>query len=293
MSAASPNWGSEMQTTMATSATGGWILLACYAVVCTLFVLRVWHQQRRALDPGAAAIDAPQLDAYELAMLNAGPDLAITSAAVKLRRNLVVRPGRRSRTFIASGRLDPDAPQLEHQLFGAVRRAPGISAQELLHELGDCEALRQIVAKLSDAGLLQSGAVVSRLRRLRFGGAALAMVGIALTWAISDREPNAVAVAAVMTMAVAITTVWLARARPRASAHGRALLQRSREQHTDLRASAEQSQLALAVALFGGAAMWTADASFASAWGISKDTAAWWSGGTYGYGGCGGCGGCG
>lgn len=277
----------------------GWTLLACYAGLCALFAFAVRRQWRRALGPRADAIDAVELDEHELAMLNGGPDLAITSAAAKLRPNLVALPGRPPRTFIASGRLDPHAPELEHELLGAVRRTHGISAPDLLRELADCEPVRRIVARLTEAGLLQDGSAVSRLRRLGVAGAALVMLGLGVVLAaIADREPNAVALAAVTTTTVAITTTWLASARARASARGRALLERSREQRAELRGSTDRAELGLAVALFGGAALWAADADFASAWGASTEPRMWWSGGGYGYGddcgvGCGGCGGCG
>ncbi|MGH2840375.1 MAG: TIGR04222 domain-containing membrane protein [Solirubrobacteraceae bacterium] len=271
-----------------------WTVLASYSGLCALFALAVWHYWRRALDPRAAAIEAVQLDTHELAMLAGGPQLAITSAAVTVRSKLVAQPGRGPRTFLASGDLGADAAELERELFDAVRRARGISAQELLRELPDCEPMRRLTARLTQAGLLQDGRVVSRLRRWRLPGAALVMVGLAVVVIVGrDGEPDAVALAAAMTAAVASLTVSLARARPTATGRGRALLEQVRETRSDLRAHPHGAELPLAVALFGCTAAWAADADFAAAWGATAQPGLWWSGGHYACGGCGGCGGCG
>ena len=81
--------------------------------------------------------------------------------------------------------------------------------------------------------------------------------------------------------------------RPRPACDGprQRALKRWRAQNADLRGFSGLSHGALAVALFGGAALWLAAPEFASALGVERESAA---GGGGGGGGCGGgCGGCG
>ena len=75
---------------------------------------------------------ADPLDPYEIAVLNGGPQLAITIAAAELhRRAELVRSGRQ---ILANRRPEPvrgNGGDLEQEVFEAVERNPGTSPHQL------------------------------------------------------------------------------------------------------------------------------------------------------------------
>lgn len=240
-----------------------------------------------------------QIGAHELAMLAGGPRLAITTAAVAVRPKLITQPGRGPRGFIASGHVDSNATALERELLAAVRRSDGATARELECELRDCAPIRQIVADLAQAGLLRDDRVSAPVKRLRLAGGTLALVALAVVGLSGGHGAAAVALLVAASVAVVIFAGFPVRRRPKPTRGGKQLLDEWRASRSHLRDRPGRAELALAVALFGGAALWSADAAFAAAWGASAQPGLWWSGaggpcGACGSGGaCGGGGGCG
>ncbi len=255
-----------------------------YGALCVAVAAAIAWQWRQALGskPG---VESAQLDAYRLAMLNGGPQLAITAAATTLHTAGVLRDGDRPRTLVVDGRLDRDADELERAVFDVVWREPEIKTSALRRELERSEPVAGLASRLADVGLLMKPEVIARLRRLWVPGVALVVLGAARVWAGLDAGAP-VAYLAIMVVAVACATVWLAFQRPWASARGRALLARRRTGRMDLISGGAGAELPLAVALFGGGALWAADPGIASAWGVPRESA--WDPRR---GGCGGTGG--
>jgi hypothetical protein len=88
-------------------------------------------------------------------------------------------------------------------------------------------------------------------------------------------------------------TIWVARGRVFATGRGRAIVRAHREDHDDVRRVPTASESVLAVALFGGAALWLADPAIASTLDVPReDHAGWGRGGgatcSSGGGACGG-----
>jgi uncharacterized protein (TIGR04222 family) len=276
------------------NATFSW----CYAVLCALVLAGIWLRRRTLLGAGDGCARPRSLDAYELAMLNGGAQLAITIAAAELHRvgSLVRGPS----GAIVEVRRGPDRAadgtgELEDEVFDAVLRNPGVCARTLRKELAGCRPIRRIAWALVEAGLLLDGrrrAQVDRLwlwilPLLALGGARLVAAG---------GDDVAADDLTLMLLALAAGMVWLAMQRPRATARGRRLLETARGGRKALGRIPSQSELPAAVALYGAGVLWFADSGIASAWAVPRARGTTWSGdaGARGAGlGAGGAGECG
>ena len=246
-----------------------------YAGLCVAVALAIrWHWQR-TLGPRPHA-ESAELDAYRLAMLNGGPQLAITAAATRLHTDGVLCDGDEPRTLVLNGRLHSNADELEWAVFDAVQREPNIRTAALRRELEDSEPVKRLTARLADAGLLVKPGVATKLRRLWLLGTALGVLGAARIWAGIENDA-AVGYLTILVIVVVMATFWLARKRPWATARGHALVSRQRTSNRDLSTTGSGPQLPLAVALYGGAVLWTADPAIALAWNVPRENA---SGGT-------------
>jgi len=273
-----------------------------YAGLCVAVGLAIrWHWQR-TLGPRPHA-DSAELDAYRLAMLNGGPQLAITAAATRLHTDGVLCDGDDPRTLVLNGRLHSNADELEWAVFDAVQREPNIRTAALRRELEESEPVKRLASRLADSGLLLKPEIGSKLRRLWLLGAALVSLGGARIWAGIENDA-AVGYLTILVIAVALATFWLASKRPWATARGHALVARQRTSHRDLSTTGSGPQLPLAVALYGGGVLWAADPAIALAWNVPRENTSGgtgtssgggcgggWSGGGDGGGGGGGCGG--
>ena len=264
-----------------------------YAVVCAALVGALWARRRSLLGAGEDASSPAGLDPYELALLNGGPQLAVTLAAAALHRSAsLVRSGRqviaRRRPEAAAGR----GSELEHELFEAVERNPGTSPRKLRRMVQDGPAVQRIAADLTQAGLLLDPARRRQISLLWLWTVPLLALGVArVVSAVQDAQPLLGIGAAVV--ALGFAALWLARDRPRATASGQRLLDGERGGRRNLGRVPAPAEVPMAIAVYGVGALWVAEPGVASAWSVGRDQG--WTPSTFHGSGCGtgGSGGCG
>jgi hypothetical protein len=100
--------------------------LLLYGAVCAVWAGGLWLLRRHLLGP-SGTVERQEPDVYELAVLNDGPELAITAAAARLSAAGVIEPDDQRHTLRVSGSLPADANPLEREVFEAVYRLPGIT----------------------------------------------------------------------------------------------------------------------------------------------------------------------
>jgi uncharacterized protein (TIGR04222 family) len=271
----------------------GTSFLWLYAGLCVVTVVAVWLLRRRLLSSGAGAPSAPSLDVYELALLNGGPQLAITSAAAKLHNEESLAAGPKPKTIVADSRPS-GGDELEHEVYSAVERTSGISSRALRRELERCATINRMQTQLIEAGMLLDDRRRAIVNSLWLAGVALLALGIARVVA-GIRNDRPVTYLVFMLLAVAWATLLFARRRTRATARGRELLDAQRGGRKTIGHAPVGAEIPLAVALFGTGVLWMADPGIASAWAVPREHA--WAGDSGGSGysatsGCGG-GGCG
>jgi uncharacterized protein (TIGR04222 family) len=288
--------------TAETWALSGPDFLWAYAIACGLAALWVWHRWHSAYlaTPAALGEGEPEIGLYDLAMLGGGPQLAITSAATQLHRDGVLEIDAADGTLRVTGRLDAGADPLEQAIAAVVSQAPGTTSDEMRAQMRDSGAIRAMADELTAAGLLVDEQRAARVRALWLVFAALAAVGIArIVAGLLAGAP--IGWLALVVLAVIGAAIALAR-RPRVTRRGRAVVRRWRAEREELRERPAAAEVALAAALFGGAALWLAEPAVASALGVPRDEGdarAAHRGCSAGGGcsscggGCGGCGGCG
>ena len=261
-----------MLTTATTWGVTNAEFLAGYAALCAAAAAGVWSQWRQARGHEERSADPlPELDAYAIAILGGGPQLAITSALTQLYRDGVLRVRRREGTLKLSETGATAADPVERAVLETVRGRPRISTAELRRTLEDDEALTSIAAQLRREGLLLDDEQASRVRRLRLAGALLAGLGVARLVAVW-REGGAVGWLAALVLIVTAATVWLLCHRPLATSRGRGVLERLRAEREDLRRDAAGSESAMSVALFGGGTLWVVEPAIASAFGVPRES---------------------
>ncbi|MEJ7894850.1 MAG: TIGR04222 domain-containing membrane protein [Solirubrobacteraceae bacterium] len=279
-----------------------------YAGLAAVAGLVAGWQWRAAMGPEAGTEHA-ELDPIRLALLNGGPQLAITTVAAKLHRDGALRAGEKPGTLVADGTLGSDAGELERAVLEAVEREPGIKTGALQRQLQSSDAVTAAITRLADVGLLIEPGTIKRLRRLWLIGLALAAFGGARIAAGLNNDAD-VGYETMMAFTVVCASVWLRLRRPWATSRGRALVAQQRRRRSSLLGRASGAELPTAVALFGGAALWAADPAIASTLGVPRESG-WftghggggggtgtycgggWGGGDGGGGGGGGGGGCG
>jgi uncharacterized protein (TIGR04222 family) len=246
-----------------------------YASSCVLLHvanLVVW----RFADRTAAAVDdPPAVDVYELAMLNGGPPLAITTAVTMLHRRGVLGAGRSPGMITVTGELHADADPIEREVHDAVRRTSAVAATALPRELADSDALENIQAGLRRGRLLIDARSIWWGRALWLGGPfVLLVVGVArlvTTW--DGDNDDATTYLLLLTLWVALVAAEHVGDKPRyqsrfagppsTTALGRSLLTRWRKENPDDIAS-EEERIALTIALTGDPKRCIADPLLAS-----------------------------
>ena len=254
--------------------------LWCYAFVCALILAGIWLRRRSLLTVHGGGACPPSCDAYELAMLNGGPQLAITIAAAELHRVGALACG-------GSGKLvkvgqQPDrvaegAGELEDEVFDAVLRNPGVSARALRRELDGCAPIRRIASTLTQAGLLLDDRRRAQVNRLWVWTLPLLVPGIARVTAAGG-DDAAVTSLTMMLLGLATVALWLATQRPRATARGRRLLRAERAGRRTHGRMPRRAEIPAAVALYGAGVLWVADPGIAFAWDVPRERGTTWTG---------------
>ena len=267
--------------------------LLLYGGLCMTTYLVARAMWLRTLGPEPPDPDPRRLDVYEAAMVGGGVQLAITAAATKLHSDGRLRQGSAGASaLVVAGELARDAHPLERDVFEAVRRTPDISTAQLRRELDDSPAIDALLTRLTEEGLVVDAPRDRAYRRLWVACALLAAFGAARLIAVWAGGGHGVSVGylVALTVAAAMGTIVVLRRDPIATRRGRALVTEQRERHELLRASPSAGDAVLAVALFGGAALWLADPAIASVLEVRREAAQ--SGGAR-HDTCGGGGGCG
>jgi uncharacterized protein (TIGR04222 family) len=247
-----------------------------YGGLCAAAAGAIWHVRRRVLGAPQRSNDpTPDIGLYKMALLNGGPQLAITTAATKLHQEGVLAEGDEPRTHVVAGPLNPGADPLERAVFDSVRPEPGISTELLRGELADSDPIRWMTTELRDAGLLLDEDAARRLRWLWVWGALIALLGAARIVAGLEHDA-AIGYLTIMVVAVVAATIWLIRRRTTMTARGHDIVRARREDREDLRRVPLATESAMAVALFGGGALWLADPGLASTLDVPREDIAGW-----------------
>ncbi len=256
-----------------------------YGGLCAIAAAAIWLTRMRALGAAPRSKDpTPDLEIAKIAMLSGGTQLAITTAATKLHRDGVLRPGAEERTLVVDGDLPAGADRLERAVYEAVRHEPGISVDQLRAELADSEPIQWMNSELTEVGLLVDEDKARRLRRLWLWLVLIALFGAVRIYA-GVRNDKPIGYLTIMVLAVVVAAVWLARRPTRATARGSALVRAHRQEHEAIRRAPTANESVLAIALFGGAALWLADPGIASTLDVPRENRAGWGGdggGSYG-----------
>jgi uncharacterized protein (TIGR04222 family) len=222
-------------------------------------------------DPGAGS----GLSAYEVAYLAGGPVRAVAAALSALHtQGVIERTGRDILAVTPSGELPPAADRLDKAIVAVAQGRTSLHAGELASDPSIHRALDAIRQRLESAGVLASAADRVRMRWAVLPLVAVVLLGGArfLTGAATGRP---VGFLAIVLLAVVILAVRLMRV-PRLTRAGQAAVDALRTRHHHLSPSSSPAWnlygpagAAMAVGLFGGAALWAADPAFA--WGAGME----------------------
>jgi uncharacterized protein (TIGR04222 family) len=257
-----------------------------YGILCLLTLAGIWRRRTSLLNAGDDSARPERLDAYDLAMLNGGPQLVITIAAAKLHRLGSLAHGPSGRAVEVRQRPDEAldrAGAIEREVYELVLRNPGVCARSLREELETCAPMQQLARTLRQSGLLLDDGTRAQISRLWLWILPLLALGIACVVAGSANDA-AVAYTGMMLAALALATLWLA-VQPRwATARGRRLLDAERAGRKTLGRVPSQEEIPTALALYGAGALWVADPGVAFAWAVPRERGSTWTGGGEGCG---------
>lgn len=279
-----------------------------FIVIYLVIAVVVWvatTRARRALTGGRPGRPAGDLSdrPHDVAYLNGGADLAVTSALSAMHLRGTISPQRGS--VQAAGRLEPGTDELERAIHFTAANA--VTRRRLPFHAPVATALTATEGRLVDAGLLISPEQRSRILRQGFWMLGVAGLGLVrLLAGVADGRPTGFLVVALIGVVV-VALVQLGRA-PRRTRLGDRTLRDLAQQHHALAPAMRPdwavygpAGAALGVGVFGVGALWASDPAFADELAVHKASAT--GGGTDGggYGGgdggggssCGGGGGCG
>jgi uncharacterized protein (TIGR04222 family) len=247
-----------------------------YGTLCGLSVAALSLRRRRLLTAGDGdGPDGDEIDAYGLAILTGGPRLAITIAAAQLHRREALVLGAGASAIVAGRRplASAGASGLEHAVYDAVQRNPGLGPRGLRGLRAELEAsapMRLISSSLVRRGLLLDDALRARIGLLWLWTLPVLALGVARVLSTGGREAAGtylVLVAAVF----ACATLRFATQRPRTTARGRRLAERQRAARGPKSRVPLPDEVPWTVALYGPGALWVADPAIAAAWSVPRD----------------------
>jgi uncharacterized protein (TIGR04222 family) len=264
-----------------------------FIVMYLVIAAAVWvatTRARRALAdprPRRAAADLTGRP-HDVAYLNGGGELAVTSALSAMHLRGTIAPQRGS--VQAVGRLDPDTDDLERAIHFTAGSA--VARRRLPFHKPVTTALETIQTRLVDAGLLVSPEQRSRI--LRQGLWMLGVAGLGLVRLLAgtaDGKPAGFLLVALIAVVV-VALVQLGRC-PRRTRLGDRALRDLAERHHSLSPTLRPdwavygpAAAALGVGIFGVGALWASDPAFADELAVQKATTVGSAAGTDG-GGCG------
>ncbi len=280
--------------------------IAIYLVTALVVWVATTRARRVLADPrpGRAAGDLSG-HPHDVAYLNGGAELAVTSALSAMHLRGTIAPQRGS--VLSIGRLDASADDLERAIHFTAGSA--VARRRLPFHGPVTTALKTIESRLVDAGLLVSPEQRSRILRQGFwmlGVAALGLIRL-LAGTANGRPAGFLLFALIGVVVVAL--VQLGRC-PRRTRLGDRTLRDLAQQHHTLSPTMRPdwavygpAAAALGIGIFGVGALWASDPAFADELAVQKAAAAGGggtpdgggcsSGDSGGGGSCGGGGGCG
>lgn len=277
----------------ATSGVGGTTFLAFYLALAVA-VLGLAVVKRRRLLAGPATVRATDLSAAQAAYLGGGARLAVVSALAALRQAGAVAIGPApDRHLVVAGDRPIDASPLE----SAVYRAAGqrLSLPEVGYDNGVSAELARLRADLERAGLLPGDEVRRGLRV--WSRALLAVLLLGVLWLFAGLANGMSLLPGMLVLVPFSLASTMLRKHPDRTRAGTRVLADLRQQYIHLAPAYEPSWstygpagAAMGVAVFGPAALWTADPEFAAQAEIQQRLGVG-SGGSSSYGGGGGDGG--
>ncbi|MGH2943614.1 MAG: TIGR04222 domain-containing membrane protein, partial [Solirubrobacteraceae bacterium] len=239
------------------AATATWGLtgpqfLWLYGTLLAVLWVAIGVSRWRALDSRAPAGDPRGLNLYEIALINGGRQLAITTAAATLHRAGVLASGFVGSTRLGEAELDPAAHPLERELMEVVRRDPECSTEALRRELADGDALTTMTERLTREGLLADGGRLAWFRWLWIPTALLLALGaVRALDGIGDGAPVGYLL---LLMAATAAPLSLGMSQRWATTRGRELVASECESRRVLWRTPTAAESATAAALVGGAA---------------------------------------
>lgn len=257
----------------ATWGINGTSFLLMWAMMAVAVFMLGWQLREQLLTAVEAGRAAWELEDYELATLHGGIALAVTAAAVQLQESGLLEPGAHRGSLRMGGRPAGHLDAFELEVLKAVGTVVGAEAT--------LAAVRRRVAAGSAArelrhGLERDGLLLTprRARLARATGLlelpAVGLGSVRLLSALSDG--GSVGGLAVLLVALVAATLWFSRPR-RTTQAGEEALETLREAHPDWRTEPRAINPSLAVALFGGRALWVVDPAIAGAMSLPRERA--------------------
>lgn len=224
----------------------------------------------------------PTAHPHDVAYLNRGPDLAVTSALTAMHLKGTVAP---SKGLIrAVGRLEPGADALERAIHFTT--ASPVSRARLGRQRPVRTALDAIDARLVGSGLLLTDGQRRRIRSVGWWLVGVAGFGLVrLLAGVAEGRPVGFLLLAMLAVsAVALAQLLNA---PRRSSAGDSVLARLKDEHHELDPTQRPDWVAygpataaLGVGIFGANAVWASDPAFAEELAVQRATAGGSDGGS-------------
>jgi uncharacterized protein (TIGR04222 family) len=209
------------------------------------------------------------LSPHEVAYLSEGPRLAVTASLGALRTHGAIgTAGRRALT--TTGTLPADAAPLDQAIYNSVASGRGKRASTLPLDYQVRTELDQLEERLVSGGHLLSAAARRQLRYVTLPLVAVVAIGAVRWWSGWNNDRPIGFLSLALVALIAIEVIVLTRGQ-RITKRGKRALGSLRAQYAHLSPASQPAWglygatgAAMAVGLFGGAALWAADPAFAA-----------------------------